>query len=148
MHADYTGPTRRHELDRTDHTDHPRSGIYLSALKDLDHRGGVNGLSLDAEAFFQKCVESDGVGLKKEKSNALCGSVLQTRGVTLGRVWTSVSRCGGCDLRGCSFGGGQAEERSRKEIVRLPAREFLVGALHETGAFFLSPPVSRWHFDA
>ena len=30
-HADYTGPTRQHELDPT------RSGIDLSALKDLDH---------------------------------------------------------------------------------------------------------------
>ena len=36
-HADYTGSTRQHELDPTDHTDHARCGIDISALKDLAH---------------------------------------------------------------------------------------------------------------
>ena len=35
-HADYTGPTRQHELD------HTRSGIDLSALKDLDHKAEID----------------------------------------------------------------------------------------------------------
>ena len=44
--ADYTAPTRQHELyhtdhtdhtDNTDHADHARSGIYLPCLGDLDH---------------------------------------------------------------------------------------------------------------
>ena len=48
-HAEYTAPTRQHELDHTDHTDHTdQESIYLprkiwiinwlSAPKDLDHQ--------------------------------------------------------------------------------------------------------------
>ena len=36
-HADYTGAIRQRELDHTDHD--------LSALKDLNHEGGVDDLS-------------------------------------------------------------------------------------------------------
>lgn len=94
-------------------------------MKYIDHEVEIDDLSRDVGDFLgNKCVESDGVGLKKEEANALCGNVLQARGATLARVWTSISRRGDCSLRGCSFGGGQAEERSRKEVVRLPAREF------------------------
>ena len=35
--ADYTAPTRQHELDHTDHTDHTDQESTVSALKDLDH---------------------------------------------------------------------------------------------------------------
>ena len=40
-HADYTAPTRQHELPGTSY----RSGIYLSALKDLDHQVEIDDLA-------------------------------------------------------------------------------------------------------
>ena len=49
--ADWTGPTRQHELG---HTDHARSGMDdLSALKDLDHDMGIDGVSEASNTFYQ-----------------------------------------------------------------------------------------------
>ena len=43
--ADYTAPTRQHELDHTDHTDHTDQESTVSALKDLEHQEGMYYLS-------------------------------------------------------------------------------------------------------
>ena len=43
-HADYTAPTRQHELDRTDHTD--QEFTYLYALKSVDHEVGTDDLQM------------------------------------------------------------------------------------------------------
>ena len=46
-HADYTGPTRKHELDQT------ISGVdYLSALKDLEYQVGIDNLSMEWLVFM------------------------------------------------------------------------------------------------
>ena len=42
--ADSTASTRRHELDQTDR--------YLSALKDLDHYGGIGDVSHVVAALY------------------------------------------------------------------------------------------------